>query len=86
MLFAVVPLLHKYVVFAAGLATLKVVFSPAQKLAVPEILGTLGKAFIVTTVAEETALVQPAALIARTVKLPAAETVVLFAVVPLLHK
>ncbi len=59
MLLAVVPLLHKYVVLAAGLEILNVVLPPSQKLVVPEILGVVGAGFTVTTVVAETALVQP---------------------------
>ena len=70
---------------AAGVEILNVVFPPSQKLVVPEILGAVGTGFTEITVAAETALVQPLE-IACTVKLPAADTVMLFAVVPLLHK
>ena len=59
-------ILHKYVVLAAGFETLNVVLPPAQKLAVPEIVGALGSGVTVTAATCETAEVQPAE-IARTV-------------------
>ncbi len=46
--------------FAAGFAILKVVFSPAQKLAAPEMAGVLGKGFAVTAIAVEAEELQPA--------------------------
>jgi hypothetical protein len=85
MLFPVCPLLHKYMVFAAGLETLNVVLLPAQKVVVPAILGAVGSGVMFVTVALLTAEVQPLE-IACTEKFPAAFVVMLFPVCPLLHK
>ncbi len=85
MLLSVTPLLHKYVVLAAGLATLNVVAPPVQKLELPEIVGVFGKGVTVTFITLETAEVQPAE-IARTENEPAAKTSIVLEVTPLLHK